>query len=296
VFRPPLDIDALTASLPAPWRSITVADRLDSTNETALAHPSDYPAGAVLVAEHQAAGRGRLDRIWVTPARAALTFSAVLRPDVARPAWSWLPLLAGLAVRDALSWATDADVTLKWPNDVLLGSKQHKVAGILVQVQDDRAVVGVGVNVSTTAAELPVRTAKEVPVRTATELPVRTATEPPVPTATSLALVGADAVDRTVLLLDVLRALGTRYLSWRSAAGDAEACDLARDYRSHCVTLGQLVRVTALGGDVRRGTAQGIDSDGRLVIDADGRPYAISAGDVEHLRPDDRECGVSGHG
>jgi BirA family transcriptional regulator, biotin operon repressor / biotin---[acetyl-CoA-carboxylase] ligase len=262
VFRPPLDVDALTAGLPAPWRSITVADRLDSTNETVLERPDRHPPDTVLVAEHQAAGRGRLDRVWVTPPRSALTFSVVLRPDVARSAWSWLPLLAGVAVRDALSWATDAAVTVKWPNDVLLGLDQRKVAGILVQVQDDCAVVGIGVNVSTTAEELPVAT------------------------ATSLALASADSVDRTSLLLDVLRALGTRYLSWRSAAGDAEACDLARDYRRHCVTVGQPVMVTDLGGGARRGTARGIDSDGRLILDIDGRPSTISAGEVHHLRPD----------
>ncbi len=88
--------------------------------------------GLVVVAEHQTAGRGRLDRTWTTPARAALTLSLLVTPDevpVAR--WPWLPLLTGLAVVEGVRRAGGPEVTLKWPNDVLLDGL--KVGGILVE-------------------------------------------------------------------------------------------------------------------------------------------------------------------
>ena len=114
----------------------------------------------MVVAEHQTAGRGRLDRSWETPPRAALTFSVLLRPSVGPEQWPWLPLLTGYAVGTALRDA-GFDAGVKWPNDVLIGDL--KVAGILVERVDTptgpAAVLGVGLNVSTTAEELPVPTA-----------------------------------------------------------------------------------------------------------------------------------------
>ena len=87
----------------------------------------------MLVAEHQTAGRGRLDRTWETPARSALTVSVLLVPRVAAADWPWLPLLTGYAAARALR-QLGAGVTLKWPNDVLLGDR--KLAGILTERVD----------------------------------------------------------------------------------------------------------------------------------------------------------------
>ena len=75
----------------------------------------------MLVAEHQHAGRGRLDRSWTSPPRAGLTFSIVLRPTVPIRTWGWLPLLAGVALDEAVAAATGVPVALKWPNDLLHG-------------------------------------------------------------------------------------------------------------------------------------------------------------------------------
>ena len=89
------------------------------------------PEGLVILAEHQTAGRGRLDRSWETPPGSGLTFSVLLRPDLPRARWGWLPLWGGLAVADALRERCGLDAVLKWPNDVLVG--ESKVCGLLAE-------------------------------------------------------------------------------------------------------------------------------------------------------------------
>jgi BirA family biotin operon repressor/biotin-[acetyl-CoA-carboxylase] ligase len=246
--RPPLDVDRLGAALSPPWASVRVVAETASTNDDLLS-AADIPDRSVLVAEHQTAGRGRLDRTWSSPPRAGLTFSVLLRPVPPVVTWGWLPLLAGVALHDAI-----AGTALKWPNDLLVG--ERKVAGILAQTGGDTVVIGVGLNVTTTADELPV------------------------PTATSLALEGL-AHDRTELLVAVLTALDARYAQWSDAGGDAEACGLAGAYRAACATLGREVAVTGTDGSLVRGMAEAIDASGRLRVDG----QVIGAGDVEHLRP-----------
>lgn len=240
-----------------------------STNAVVAARARAGAAeGLVVVADHQTAGRGRLDRTWVTPPRSALTFSALLVPDpvpVAR--WPWLPLLAGVAVVEGVRRATGLGCVLKWPNDVLIDGA--KLAGILVErverPDDDRrgaaAVVGVGLNVSTTAGELPVDT------------------------ATSLLLAGAGEVDRAALLGHVLAALREEYDAWLAVAGDATG-RLATTYLRSCDTVGRDVRVDLPDGTTLTGRASGIDADGRLEVVTDtGRTTVLGAGDVVHVRP-----------
>jgi BirA family biotin operon repressor/biotin-[acetyl-CoA-carboxylase] ligase len=252
LLRPPLDRPRLAATAPR-WR-VEVVDRAGSTNVLVgdRARAGERP-GLVVVAEHQTAGRGRLDRTWETPARAALTFSALLRPAVPLARWPWLPLLAGVACAESL--APTVEVGLKWPNDVLLGGR--KVAGVLTELVETRtgpaAVLGIGLNVSTAPDELPV------------------------PTATSLAAEGYD-VDRTGLLVDLLDALARRLDEWSTGNDGAAALHAAYDRR--CATVGQPVRVSLPGGRVLDGTAERVDEDGRLVVD--GTP--VAAGDVVHAR------------
>ncbi len=120
----------------------------------------------MVAAEHQTAGRGRLGREWVTPARSSLTVSFLLVPDDA-PAerWPWLPLLTGIAAAAAVRRVTGVEVALKWPNDVL--ADDHKLGGILLERvervstgsttgQEAAAVVGIGINCHQSDDELPV--------------------------------------------------------------------------------------------------------------------------------------------
>lgn len=238
--------------------SVEVLDETTSTNAVLAERArAGAPEGLVVAAEHQSAGRGRLDRQWQSPARSGLTFSMLLRPAVPDRSWPWLPLLAGIAVLDGIARASGAQCRLKWPNDVLLGDR--KLGGLLAERVETptgpAAVLGVGVNVSTRTDELPV------------------------PAATSLAVAGWP-VDRTVLLSQVLAELTRRYSDWTPAA----TSELRAAYRARCASVGQPVRVHLPGREPLEGTASDIDPDGALVVVTTDGPVAVSAGDVVHLR------------
>jgi BirA family biotin operon repressor/biotin-[acetyl-CoA-carboxylase] ligase len=260
--RPPLRERDLQRSLlrdPGPWTSVRVLDSVGSTNaEVAASARAGAESGTVLVAESQTAGRGRLDRVWAAPARSGLTFSVLLRPsEVAASSWGWFPLLAGVAVAGALGPLAELDVRLKWPNDVLVG--ERKLAGILAERVEDALLLGVGINVSLRADELPV------------------------PTATSLHLEGSTVVDRMPVLLAVLRSMGRLYGEFVDASGDADASGLRSSYRGLCSTLGTAVRAELPGGRVVTGTGSDIDESGRLILETPDGTEPIGAGDVVHV-------------
>jgi BirA family biotin operon repressor/biotin-[acetyl-CoA-carboxylase] ligase len=263
--RSPLDADALCTALGERWARVAVVAETDSTNADLLADTA-APDRSVLVAENQIAGRGRFDRSWISPPGAGLTFSVLLRPPGPMLRWGWLPLLAGVALYEAVGAVSGVRVALKWPNDLLAGTgsdlaRFDKVAGILAQTSGDAVVIGIGLNVFTSREELPV------------------------PAATSLALCGRPDLDRHELLTAILGRLDARYSQWADVDGDAEACGLAGAYREACATIGQVVAVTGTGGRIVRGTAVAVDSGGRLQVDVDGAAVVIGAGDVEHARP-----------
>lgn len=260
--RPPLrdaDLRRALISDDGLWSDLRVVESLPSTNaEVAAAARHGAPEGLVVVAESQTAGRGRLDRAWTTPPRAGLTFSVLLRPTFPAASWGWLPLLAGLAMATPLTELSELAVTVKWPNDVLVG--ERKLGGILTEVVGTSVVIGVGLNVSLRAEELPV------------------------PDATSLAIEGSAVVDRDPVLRVVLRELERRYADLTRASGDAAASGLAAAYHDACVTLGRDVRIELPGPRELHGTAVDIDPDGRLVLDIAGGRETVAAGDVVHVR------------
>ncbi|MEQ8146978.1 biotin--[acetyl-CoA-carboxylase] ligase [Streptomyces sp. OP7] len=268
--RPPLNATALRRGLVregALWREVEVVQRTGSTNSDLVARAAaeKLEEGVVLVAEEQTAARGRLDRRWVAPARSGLFFSVLLRPrEVPVERWGWLPLLTGVAVATGLARAAGVDTALKWPNDVLVtvGGEERKTGGILVEATGDGGVVvGVGVNVSLRADELPVATAG------------------------SLALAGAVSTDRDPLLRGMLRALEEWYGRWRGAGGDAGACGLQEAYAAGCATLGRVVRAELPGDRALVGEAVAVDGDGRLVLATEaGVQEPVGAGDIVHLR------------
>ena len=260
--RPPLDKTRLAAGsgLGADL-SIELLDETPSTNAVAVERAqAGAPEGLVVVADHQTQGRGRLDRVWETPAGTAVTFSLLLRPTAPTGSWPWLPLLTGYAVAKALE-ARGVDAGVKWPNDVLIGGR--KVAGILVERIDTpdgpAAVVGVGINVSMTDDELPV------------------------PEATSLSIESGAPADRTDVLLEVLASIRESYDAWQ-AGGDLDAMRMQESYTKACVTVGQDVRVDLPDGSVLEGRATGIDPTGQLVVATGDGEHRVGAGDVVHVR------------
>jgi BirA family biotin operon repressor/biotin-[acetyl-CoA-carboxylase] ligase len=270
--RPPLNAAALQRAIVTPgglWTALDVVETTGSTNSDLAARAkAGAPEGAVLVAEEQTAGRGRLDRQWTAPSRSGLFFSVLLRPsEVPVRRWGWLPLLAGVATATALARAGGVDTGLKWPNDLLvtIDGEERKTGGILAErvgSQDgDGVVIGIGLNVTLREDELPV------------------------PAAGSLALAGAKGTDRDPLLRAVLRSLAEWYAEWRAVGGDPDACRLRQVYAAGCATLGRPVRAELPGGETVTGTAVALDDDGRLVIATEGgeeRP--VGAGDVVHVR------------
>src|SRR5207245_10110877 len=124
------------------------------------------------------------DPSWEGPARSSLLVSVLLRPEPGPGTWTLLPFVAGVAVAEAVRAVGALSAELKWPNDVLVDDR--KLGGILVERVDSAVVIGIGLNVSLRAGELPV------------------------PTATSVALAGGVAA-REALAKEVLRALARRY-------------------------------------------------------------------------------------
>lgn len=289
VERAAINVEKLAEGIVAPagaWAGVDVVAGCASTNtelarraERAAADGAPLATPTALVAEHQTAGLGRAGRTWTTPPGAALTVSALLDPPGApAEARGWVPLLGGLAVVRVLR-AAGVPASLKWPNDVLLPADEpvegfgawRKVAGVLAQVlRDGSVVVGIGLNVTQTADELPV------------------------PTATSLALAGAPdaALDRTALLTALLRELAAVVERWAAADGDAQAAgpdhspSLADEYAAVSATLGSAVRVDLAGGcGVIEGTAARLTAEGALVVARDdGSVRIVAAGDVHHVR------------
>jgi BirA family biotin operon repressor/biotin-[acetyl-CoA-carboxylase] ligase len=217
-----------------------------STNDLAAAWlRAGAPAGAVVIADEQRAGRGRQGRIWHTPRGSALAVSVILRPDVSRAA-----LCSGvgaLAVVDLCTTVGIQDVGIKWPNDVQVAGR--KVAGILpeaVWINQELVgvVLGIGVNVS---------------VHFEGELAER---------AASLEPFAGRALDRATLLSVLLSAVDTYSLLTPTEA--------LRRWRARLNTLGQRVRV----GDVV-GVAVDTDQTGALLVQTDsGAVERVVAGDI----------------
>jgi BirA family transcriptional regulator, biotin operon repressor / biotin---[acetyl-CoA-carboxylase] ligase len=284
--RGPLDPAALRRAAVRPgglWRDVKVVESTGSTNADLLARAQrGAPEGTVLVTEHQRAGRGRMGRTWITPPRAALTFSLLVRPAVPPARRGWLPLLTGVAVAEAITGVTAVPATLKWPNDVLAdaspgqaspgqASPSHaspgKLAGILAEASGDAVVVGIGLNVSTELAELPGRGPGALP-------------------AASLRVAGAAAetLDRGPLLLAILAAFERWYLAWIEAGGDPDRSGLRAGYISRSGTIGRQVRAELPGGQALSGSAAGVDADGRLLVRSSSGTVPVAAADVVHLR------------
>lgn len=234
-----------------PWLPVEAHASVGSTNAVAA---SDPRAWRVVVADEQTAGRGRLGRPWVTSPGEALAVSVVL-PHVDGMPLGWVPLLAGLAVREAVHAASGLECVLKWPNDVLVPSDgDRKLAGILCEWTQGGVVVGVGVNVSSPRARLPL------------------------PSATSVRAAGGGEVTREALLTAYLRALAR----WHTdlAARPAAVHDA---YRAACATIGREVVIHAPDRE-RRGRARDVDAAGRLVVESEEGIWSVTAGDVVHVR------------
>jgi BirA family biotin operon repressor/biotin-[acetyl-CoA-carboxylase] ligase len=245
----------------------------ESTNTVAAALPPDATADAgwaLVAAERQSAGRGRMGRQWESPPGAGLLFSLLLDVPVgADPTVvGLLPLAAGVAVVDVCRTA-GVPASLKWPNDIVVepgpaadGAPLGKLGGLLAERSPRGVVVGVGLNVSLTAAEAPTRE------------------------ATSL---WREGLGREVRRETLLAACATGIVQrWRGLLADGGRQALLVAYRERCVTLGRQVMVRSPGGRDSIGEAVDIDDDGHLLLRGrDGQVSVLAAGDVLQARVTD---------
>ncbi len=244
-------------------------DRTGSTNADLVAAARSGAGECALVADHQDAGRGRLDRRWEAPPGASLLMSVLVRPPFPAVGAHLLSTALGLGAVDALRSLAGVSVGLKWPNDVVApGAGQDgadlKLGGLLAEFSagagGEAVVVGIGINLAWRDVGFPPELAA---------------------TATSVDLLGG-SVDRTDLVVALLRALDRT----ADLASSAVACELLVDsYRERCVTLGRRVRIER-PTDELVGTATGVQLDGSLVVRDDrGGDHVVTVGDVVHLRP-----------
>jgi BirA family biotin operon repressor/biotin-[acetyl-CoA-carboxylase] ligase len=264
-LRQPLSVDDVSERIRAvdlDWPVPVLMAQVGSTNDevTALA-AGGAPEGTCVVAEEQTAGRGRLDRTWVSPPGAGLWASVLIRPaDVPKARWGLLSLAAGLAAADALAAGCRVRAELKWPNDVVVVNAAcggdgglKKIGGILASAaSDDVIVLGIGINVSLRGDELPIPMASSV-------------------------LLEAGTPDRAALLVELLRALQVRVGQWRS--GDPA---MLADYRRLCCTIGRPVDVQLPSGATVVGVVSGVDDDGHLLVSDGEVTQRVTAGDVVH--------------
>ena len=240
------------------WAGKTVhfAREIDSTNLWIKRLAKEgAPEGTLALAEFQSAGRGRLGRSWEVPEGTSVMMSILLRPKFEPQYAPTLTLVMGMAVAKAVK-SLGFDVSIKWPNDVVVSHK--KICGILTEmgVRDgkiDYAVIGVGINVNI----------KEFPEEMADK-------------ATSLYLESGKEFDRSQIPGLVMEAFEKYYEKF------AATCDLSglkEEYESILANYNQPVRV--LAKEPYEGVARGITDGGELLVEkTDGTIATVSAGEV----------------
>lgn len=237
-------------------------DSLPSTNTEAVRQAQQGAAeGVTISASEQTAGRGRLDRVWISPPGAGLYASVILRPRFSPNFWTLLPLMAALAVHDALVESCGLEVDIKWPNDILVN--EHKLCGILAETVETpsgrAAVIGIGINLTSQSFPEELRG-----VATSVEDAIKTT-------------ISADE-----LLPSLLRAVGNRYAQLDTDKGRS---DLIDDWTAHSTyALGKRIFVTS-DEEQFSGITRGLESDGALRVETDtGEIRTVRSGDVTSLR------------
>jgi BirA family biotin operon repressor/biotin-[acetyl-CoA-carboxylase] ligase len=236
---------------------VELVDEVDSTNRVLLDRARDgAPHGLVLVADHQSAGRGRLDRTWEAKPGAALLVSVLLRPRIPLDQVHLVTVAGAIAACYACAEIARVSVSLKWPNDVVVerDGVTWKLAGLLAEslISDQEVaavVLGMGLNVLDLG------------------LPEG---------AIALDTIGRGPVDRDALLRAWLDRLDPWFLQW-------DASRLLQRYRERCSTIGRTVQVD-VGSEVIEGAAVDVDQVGRLLVDTPSGSRCFAVGDVRHVR------------
>ena len=238
-------------------RDIQVFEQTTSTNDVIEMLARDgVPEGAVVFAEAQTKGRGRLGRKWMSPTHKGLWFSILLRPELRPQETTQLTVASATALRRAIKNVTGLLAEIKWPNDLLIGGK--KVAGILTEMSAEvdrvrHVILGIGVDVN--QEEFPPELRK---------------------LATSLKIEAGWEISRAELAVEILRELDLDY----ARIGGGKFPAVADEWEAGCATIGKNVSVQ-MGARQIRGRAEALDDDGALLVRTEhGRLERIIGGDV----------------
>lgn len=214
--------------------------------------------GTVVVAEAQTKGKGRLGRSWSSPPGLGLYTSIILHPPISPEQAPLFPLMAGIAVAEAVLDTTGLPTLLKWPNDVLLWKR--KVAGILTELNADAGlvrhlVVGVGINVNQRLEDFPAELRDK---------------------ATSLKI----ELGRDVSIIPLAQALYEKLEAWYLRFLKESSPPVLRRFEELCMNLGCRVGISSRRG-LLEGIAVGVDSDGSLLLKlSTGSTVRVMAGEV----------------
>ena len=260
----PLDLQRIKADIQSnplihQWvKEVLLFDDVDSTNQIGMQMGLEgAEGGALILAEGQNKGRGRLDRTWVSPKCGNLYLSLLIRPNCPTRDFPLFSLAAAVALVNAIRSAAGLSSVIKWPNDILLGDK--KVAGILLESGGNGKasflVIGIGVNVNWDMNAMP------------QEL-----------NATSLKTALGRPLDRNGLMIDMLQALVTQF----DLLVAGEKGRIIQSVSEVCATLGKSVMIHT-PRQTLQGVAKMILEDGGLLLRLeDGTEKKVLVGDVTH--------------
>jgi BirA family transcriptional regulator, biotin operon repressor / biotin---[acetyl-CoA-carboxylase] ligase len=237
-------------------KEILYREDVDSTNSLAFRLALEgAPEGTSVVAEAQRAGRGRLNRVWFSPAAKNLYLSAIVRPRVHPSKVYPMTFISSLAVSDTIASVAGLEATLKWPNDVLVNGK--KICGTLLELSIETdvvrfVVVGTGLNINMKEVD------EEIKEK-----------------ATSLYIETKKVYERPFVCGILLSNLEKYYLLFRNK-GETEVC---RIWEERAGIKGKYLEITQMG-EVYKGISEGVDSSGAMLLNINGQTKKIIAGDV----------------
>ena len=258
-LRAPLNQEQIISLLGDSYWRVSLFESIPSTQiqlvkQVEMLKAEKLPAGTVLIADHQSAGRGRLTRTFETPPQVAVLLSTVLYPIRNSADLGWIPLIVGVAAANAISKYCGLAPLLKWPNDLLIGDL--KVGGIIAEQVDDCVVIGIGINVLQNNDELPVSTA----------------------TSLSLECAKDEMKAREELIAYLLQEIRIEFDAWNK---DKDNIEILKKYSKLSATIGNRIKLDFQNGESKESTAIGIAENGGLLISSG---ETIVSADLTHLR------------
>ncbi|TCP69102.1 biotin--[acetyl-CoA-carboxylase] ligase [Baia soyae] len=218
----------------------------------------DAPEGAVVIADEQGDGKGRLGRVWHSPPRTGIWMSLILRPPIALQSASHLTILTSVGIKRGIERVTGLDIQIKWPNDLLIVGK--KVCGVLTEIRGEQdcihyAIIGIGMNVNTKKQDFP----KEI-----------------LDIATSLTIELGGDIHRATLIAAVLEELEECYERYLQEGFQT----IQQEWESSAYKMNQMITVRTPQGN-HTGILKGLYDTGALKLQVDQGTIAIYSAEID---------------